>query len=273
MKRRKAIEMALNKIKIKPIDISDALLSYNEDILTKERINFLIPIMPSDKEYDEVSLKTENLESEEDFAECDLFVVLVGCIKYNKERLQAIQFKNNYPEQCKEALKLIQQVLKGFDFVKNDNNFHRFLEISSEQGNPTDDEADKGGSFGFKLSSLPKLYEMKSNIRECNLFQYIIQFIMEKVDKKILSFMANLKLFDKIQITKVKELYNSLKDNFKSIETLKKMLEKEKDDLNEDDRTEEFLQGFYDKANKNIQLVEKNFNSINSKYINISELD
>ena len=49
-----AIEIALKKIKIKPIDISDALLLYDEDILTKDRINLLMPIMPPDDEYDEI---------------------------------------------------------------------------------------------------------------------------------------------------------------------------------------------------------------------------
>jgi hypothetical protein len=269
--REIAIEMALKKIKIKPIDISDTLLLYNEDILTKDIINLLIPIMPPDEEYDEISMKTECFENEEDFAECDLFIVLIGCIPNNKERLQAINFKNNYHEQYDEALGLMMQILKAFDFVENDNNFHRFLEILSEQGNTMLDETDKGGSFNFKLSSLPKLYNLESNIGNCKLFQYIIRFIREKVDKNIFSFVADLELFDKIQINRMKEIYDSLKDNFKSVQALKKMVETN-EDLDEDDKTEEFLKGFYDKANKNIQIIEENYDYIKSHYKIISEL-
>jgi len=262
------IETALNKIKIKPIDISDALLLYDENVLTNDKINLLMPIIPTDNEYDEISKKTESLENEEDFAVCDLFIILIGCIYNNKERLQAMKFKNNYHQQCEEVLELMKQILIGFDFVKNDYNFHHFLEILSEQGNPILDEKDKGGSFGLKLSSLPKLYKMKSNNGEGKHFQNIIR---EKVGKNMLSFMSNLKLFDTIQIKRVKELYNSLKDNFESVETLKKMLETNKD-LDEDDKTEEFLKGFYTDANKYIQLINENYYSIKSQYKDISEL-
>ena len=120
----------------------------------------------------------------------------------------------------------------------------------------------------MKLSSLPKLYNMKSNNGEGKHFQNIIR---DKVGKNMLSFMSNLELFDTIQIKRVKELYNSLKDNFESVETLKKMLETNKD-LDEDDKTEEFLKGFYTDANKYIQLINENYYSIKSQYKDISEL-
>ena len=47
-------------------------------------------------EYDAVSKATESLENEQDFAECDLFIVLIGCIACHQERLKAIRFKNTY---------------------------------------------------------------------------------------------------------------------------------------------------------------------------------
>ena len=52
-----------------------------------------MPIMPSDKEYDEIFKKTEALENEGNFPQCDLFIVLIGCIPNNKERWQAINLK------------------------------------------------------------------------------------------------------------------------------------------------------------------------------------
>ena len=66
--------MVLSEIKLKPIDLSYAILEYNEDILTKDIINLLIPIMPTNTEYDEISKKTETLENEEDFVEHELLL-------------------------------------------------------------------------------------------------------------------------------------------------------------------------------------------------------
>ena len=269
--RQRNIDIVLSKIKIKPIDISDAILLYNEEILTEDKCDLLIPIFPKDNEYDEISKKTENLENEEDFAECDLFIVLIGCISCNKERLQAIRFKNNYSKKSVEILGLIDFFFKGFDFVKNNKNFHKFLEIFLAHGNYMNGVTAKGGAFGFQLASLSKFYDMKSKDNKSTLFQYIIEFIMDEVDRKILNFMPFFELFNKMQITLIQESYNSLKDKFKSVEALKKMLETKKDDIDEDDKTEEFLSGFYDHTNKTIKFVGEKIDAITVQYEEISK--
>ena len=60
--------------------IEKKILVYNETVLTEDKCDLLIPILPKDTEYDEISTKIETLENEEDFAESDLFIVLIGCI-------------------------------------------------------------------------------------------------------------------------------------------------------------------------------------------------
>jgi hypothetical protein len=94
--RQRNIDIVLNKIKTKPIEISDAILMYDEEILTEEKCDLLLPIFPKEPEYEAVQKATESLENEEDFAECDLFIVLIGSISCNQERLKAIRFKNTY---------------------------------------------------------------------------------------------------------------------------------------------------------------------------------
>jgi hypothetical protein len=269
--RQRNIDIVLNKIKIKPIDISDAILIYDEKVLTEDKCDLLIPIFPKDTEYDEISKKTETLENEEDFAECDLFIVLIGCIGCNKERLQAIRFKNSYSKKSVEILGLIDYFFKGFDFVKTNKNFHKFLEIFLAHGNYMNGVTVKGGAFGFQLTSLTKFYDTKSKDNKTTLFQYIIEFIVEEYDKKILNFMSYFELFNKMQITLINESYKSLKESFKSVEALKKMLDTKKDDIDEDDKTEEFLGGFYDHANKTIKFVGEKIDAITVQYEDISK--
>ena len=64
--KKRNIDIVLNKIKKKPIDISDAIITYTEDVLTPEVCEVLIPIFPTDKDYDTVSKATEKFESEDD---------------------------------------------------------------------------------------------------------------------------------------------------------------------------------------------------------------
>ena len=267
--RQRNIDIVLNKIKIKPIDISDAILLYNEEVLTEDKCDLLIPIFPKDTEYDAVSKATESLENEEDFAECDLFIVLIGCIACHQERLKAIRFKNTYSKKSVEILALIDYFFKGFDFIKNNKNFHKYLEIMLAHGNYMNGITAKGGAFGFQLTSLTKFYDMKSKDNKSTLLQYIVEFIMDEVDKTTLNFMPFFELFDKMQITLIQESYNGLKDKFQSVEALKKMLDTKKDDMDEDDKTEEFLGGFYDHASKTIKFVGEKIDAINAQYEDI----
>ena len=98
--------------------------------------------------------KTEGLNNEKDFSEYKLFIVLTGCILYNKERLQAIQFKNTYSKECEVLLLSIDDFFKGFDFVKNNKNFYIFLGVLLVRVNYIKSESVKIASFCLQLSSL-----------------------------------------------------------------------------------------------------------------------
>ena len=83
--------------------------------------------------------------------------------------------------------------------------------------------------------------------------------------------MPYLELFDKMQITLIQESYNGLKDKFQSVEALKKMLDTKKDEIDEDDKTEEFLKGFYDHASKTIKFVGEKIDAIAVQFEDISK--
>ena len=120
--------------------------------------------------------------------------------KIKRERLQAIMFKNNYSKKCIEILKLIKYFTKGFDFIKNNKKFHKFLEIILAHGNYMNGESQNGGAFGFNLQSLNKIYDMKSKDNKMTLLQFIIEFILEEVDNNFFDFMPDFELFNKMQI-------------------------------------------------------------------------
>ena len=49
------------------------------------------------------------------------------------------------------------------------------------------------------------------------------------------------------------------------------MLDTKKDDIDEDDKTEEFLGGFFDHANKTIKFVGEKIDAITVQYEDISK--
>ena len=194
----------------------------------------------------------------------------MGVVPHNRERLEAIRFKNSYSDKSVEILKLIDHFFKGFDFLKTNKNFHKFLEILLAHGNYMNGITAKGGAFGFQLTSLTKFYDMKSKDNKITLFQFIVNSILDE-DKKILNFMQYLACFEKMQISLIQESFNSLKEKFKSVEVLKKFITNKKEELDEDDKTEEFLAGFYDHASKTIKFVEEKIANIDVQYQSISK--
>ena len=76
---------------------------YNQKVLTDDICELLLQAFPIlNSEYIRVSEATYNYESDDKFATCDLFVILIGCVPYNIERLEAIRFNNIYHEKLLE---------------------------------------------------------------------------------------------------------------------------------------------------------------------------
>ena len=128
----------------------------------------------------------------------------------------------------------------------------------------------KGGAFGFRLASLQKFADTKSKDNKLSLLQYVVNFIMDDLKKpEYLDIIPFLQLFEKMQMVAINESFNGLKKSFSSVENLKKKIEEKKDELEEDDKTEEFLGTFYDHAQKTVNFIEEKINSIETKFKDI----
>ena len=196
--RQQNTNIVLGKLQMNPEDIAEALVNYSPEILTPSVCELLYPICPTEKEFEEISKATEAIEDVDDFDKCDLFIVLIGSVIGSSERLLSIMFKNAYRKDSIEILKLIDVFFKGFDFVLTNEHLQKLFEIMLAHGNYMNGITNKGGAFGFKLDSLPKILEMKSKDNRRTLIQYIVTFIIEDLkDHQILDILKFLQLFEK----------------------------------------------------------------------------
>ena len=192
-----------------PEDIAEALVNYSPEILTPSVCELLYPIFPTEKEFEEISKATEAIEDIDEFDKCDLFIVLIGSVIGSSERLLSIMFKSSYRKDSIEILKLIDVFFKGFDFVLTNEHLQKLFEIMLAHGNYMNGITNKGGAFGFKLDSLPKILEMKSKDNRRTLIQYIVTFIIEDLkDHQILDILKFLQLFEKSKLIIYTYLYN-----------------------------------------------------------------
>ena len=183
---------------LEPVQIADALIEYNPQVLTTAACDLLMPIFPTDSEFNTISNETANFESEEQYDQCDLFIILIGSVVAYKQRLGAMVFKNSYRLESVEILKLIDHFFKGFDFVSTNEHLQKLFEIMLAHGNYMNGITAKGGAFGFKLDSLAKIEEMKDKNNKKTLLQYIVNFIIDDLKQpEILDIMPFLQLFEK----------------------------------------------------------------------------
>ena len=115
-------EIVLKKINLEPLDISDALLYYDENILSKDTCELLLSVLPNESESINMINSTERLNPK-DLSLYESFLVLIGCTLHCKERLESIIFKLIYTDKFLKILTSINNIYEQFNFVKKILNF------------------------------------------------------------------------------------------------------------------------------------------------------
>ena len=270
--RQRNVNIVLNKLHLDPVQIADALIEYNPEVLTPAACDLLMPIFPTDLEFKTISDSTANFESEDDYDQCDLFIILIGSVVAYKQRLGGMVFKLNYRLESVEILKLIDYFFKGFDLVSTNEHLRQIFEIMLAHGNYMNGITAKGGAFGFRLDSLSKILEMKSKDNKTTLLQYIVNFIIDDMKKPdILDIMPFLQLFEKMQMKTIQEAFKELANKFKEVSDLKKLIEKKKEELDPEDQSEQFLESFYPHAQKTITYIDQKIKAIDDKYAELAK--
>jgi hypothetical protein len=127
----------------------------------------------------------------------------------------------------------------------------------------------RGGVYAFKLNALNKLTSIKSKDNSKTLLLYIITFIYEQLDDpSLMEILDDLTIFNELQYQSIKESLKELNDDWKKVVKLKKIVEDAKKNnlLEEDDKVEEYLNDFYDKAEKTITELNTKSDKIDEKF-------
>ena len=124
----------------------------------------------------------------------------------------------------------------------------------------------RGGAFGYTLASLTKFSDTKSN--GYTFIDYTVKFIYEQVKDgaKIFEVLKKLKKFDKMQYQSIVEGVKQMENRWKDVQALKKLITEKKDELLEEDKSEAFLNDFYNDAEEKIKEIKDKLEKIDKDY-------
>lgn len=176
--RQQNINIVLSKVRMNPITIVEALILYDEKVLTTSICELLIPILPVEAEITAVDAFDGDTLT---LADSDQFVLLMSTAPGYDLRFKSIVFKNSFKQEAVDILKKIEVFFKCFDFILTNKNFHKWLEIILYFGNYLNGQSVRGGAYGFKLDTLSKITELKSNDNKKTLLYFILEYIGDEL--------------------------------------------------------------------------------------------
>jgi hypothetical protein len=254
--RLQNISIVLVKIKKKPEEIANALLNYDLSILTEDLCELLLTILPKEDEL--MNLKAvKDLSS---YSQCDKFLSIICDVIGFKERINTIKIKYEFENKFNILCEKINMLKNTLDTFTNDNRINDWLTIILAFGNYLNGQSIRGGAYGFKLDSLSKIVELKSNDNKITLLEFIIEWIYDNNDPNLLQVDLNYTKNASLKVTK--EFLNDIKNSFKIVKNLKEVT---KNVDNEKDKSKEFLE-FYDEIINRLNQKEKELNDININY-------
>ncbi len=172
--RQQNINIVLGRLKMDPGDIVQALIVYDEKLLNLNMCEMLLPIIPTESEISQVYAFDGDLET---LSTADKFVLLFASAPGYDLRINAILFKLNYRDEAVDILKKIEAFYNSFEFVLSNKAFHTWLELFLAFGNYLNGTTNRGGAYGYKLDTLVKVNEFKTNDNKKTLLYYVMEFV------------------------------------------------------------------------------------------------
>ncbi len=165
--------------------VLDTFLKFNSGKLPKGEALRKIPLIPDDNpEFDELEI-------------ADQIVQIFKKIKCSELRLKVMVFFHSYEEDCTLLIKSGKKLLSIIKFFTQSKNFRRWLEYILAYGNYMNGVSNRGGAYAFKLDTLNKLTETKSNDGTKSLLQFIIESMgSNDKDFELLNFHFELDILD-----------------------------------------------------------------------------
>ncbi|KAL9655075.1 hypothetical protein ABK040_008857 [Willaertia magna] len=271
-KRSYSIAIQLATLRLSYETIRKAILTLDNEALSKSQVNILRQICPTDEEIQIVSAFDGNVQQ---LAEPEKFFLDVKDISKLKERLDAWSFYLKYTDEISTVLPDIENLKIAIYELKNSSKFIELLTIVLAITNFMNAKSKQKNSYGFHLSSLQKLKDTKTSNSKYGssytLMHYVIEYLEKYKGGKVLTFYDELSTISsakRVAMSSLKENVNGLKSGMKQVQNILQYFENSGTSTN-DNKFIEIIKPFYESSTKEIVNVEEKLKGIQE---NLEEL-
>jgi hypothetical protein len=184
-KRSQAIGILMSSKRLDSQIIREALLSFDNQLLSFETLNSIYMIRPQD---DEIKMIQDHIKSVQNFQDDlldkpELFLLELSRIPAFEERIYCLVYQNRFNEMISSIEFKLNNMSTICDDLMSNEKIKKILGVVLACGNLMNaTNKSRGDADGFDLAILPNLKDVKSKDNQTNLLSYIAFFYVNKID-------------------------------------------------------------------------------------------
>uniref|UniRef100_A0A672LTH9 Formin homology 2 domain containing 3 n=1 Tax=Sinocyclocheilus grahami TaxID=75366 RepID=A0A672LTH9_SINGR len=173
-KRSNAINIGLTVLP-PPRTIKTAILNFDEYALSKEGIEKILTMIPTEEETQKIQ-EAQLANPDTPLGSAEQFLLILSSISELSARLQLWAFKMDYDALEKEVAEPLQDLKEGMDQLEKNKTLRCILSTLLAIGNFLNGTNAKG----FELSYLEKVPEVKDTVHKQSLLHHVCSIVVEK---------------------------------------------------------------------------------------------
>lgn len=181
--------IVVSAMRMKHEDIRNAIMNLDDELLTQDQIKALKEIAPTADELAQIEDYCKSGGDPNLLGNIEKFYHCIANLPKYERRLECWMFKNSFPILYSAVQPDIDIVARAINELLESERLRKFLQIVLAIGNFLN--SGRKGIYGFTISSLLKLRDLKANGVKANLLMYIIEYCQQKYPK-VLEFKKDL---------------------------------------------------------------------------------
>jgi formic-like protein len=190
--RARNVILARRRIPLSNEETMSAIEDLDLERLPGEFVDLLLKVLPTPEECIRLS---EHASEAHNLAEADRFLLGISRIDRFEQKLQVMSYMSSFESEFQHVMPQIDAIIVAANAMRSSEKLVRLFEVVLAFGNYLN-SSKRGGVYGFKVSSLDRLNDTRSNDKNVTLLQYIVKTVKHKYPD-LLYFFRDLRFIDK----------------------------------------------------------------------------